>query len=169
MSANVTFRFSFGAGVDFAMVQSKLAAASSPIAIGRVGEFCYLRGKASTCTDLAVAPLERLPQGCEVFEIVTSSVEHAQALGEVLSGRGALGGIHCITRREATLLIEYIGDLFLLFDLIDVSGFATTRRAVVPLDDKSLISIASTLWRDSELTTERILECAAEKSGQVAA
>ena len=62
------------------------------------------------------------------------------------------------------LLIEYTGDLFLLFDYLDTVGIAVTRRSVVPLEDATLIAVANTVWRDGDINEQRILERAAAQS-----
>src|ERR1700735_3153485 len=89
----------------------------------------------------------RLPEGCEVFELRAESAEEAEVLFLALSGGGGLGGGHHIMRRAESITLEYIGDLFLLFDFVDSFRFAVTRRALVPLSDASLIAVAKAAWR----------------------
>ena len=103
----------------------------------------------------------RLPEGCEVFELRTENAEEAEVLFLALSGGGGLGGVHHIMRRAEQITLEYIGDLFLLFDFVDSFGFVVARRALVPLSDASLIAVAKTAWRDGSLREDRILERAA--------
>jgi hypothetical protein len=103
----------------------------------------------------------RLPDGCEVFELRARNAEEAEALFLAVTGEGGLGGVHHSTRHERLVLLEYIGDLFLLFDFIDSLGFPVERRALVPLSDSSLIAIACTVWHDDSLREDRILERAA--------
>jgi hypothetical protein len=102
-----------------------------------------------------------LPEGCEVFELRAENAEEAEVLFLALSGGGGLGGVHHIMRRAESITLEYIGDLFLLFDFVDSFGFAVARRALVPLSDASLIAVAKTAWRDDSLREDRILERAA--------
>ncbi len=104
---------------------------------------------------------EELPEGCEVFALETESAAAAQELAEALTGAGGLGGIHHTTLDGSILIVQYIGDLFLLFDFIASTGVATKRRALLPLDDANLMRVASVLWRDEQLSPERILERAA--------
>lgn len=150
-----------GSSFDAAIAETDFRASFDCAAVGNSSGFCYLRGEAASPTSAFGAGLERLPHGCEVFECVAASVADAQRLQKELIGRGGLGGLHSITRSDATLLIEYIGDLFLLFDFIDATGIAIERRAVVPLEDASLIAVANVVWRDGTLDEQRILERAA--------
>jgi hypothetical protein len=105
--------------------------------------------------------LSRLPEGCEVFQLRAENAEEAEVLFLALSGGGGLGGVHHIMRRAECITLEYIGDLFLLFDFVDSFGFAVARRALMPLSDASLIAVAKIAFCDGSLREDRILERAA--------
>ena len=101
MNRSATFRFAAEPGFDTIQIEAKFRASFQAAAVGKSAGYCYLRGEQIAGSAAFGADLERLPQGCEVFEFVAPSVAAAQRLQLEITGRGGLGDIHSITRNDA--------------------------------------------------------------------